>query len=457
MIVAGTDTVYSTGAYINPSTGIDPIVTVAYDAGSGARRWVGRYDGPEEGGEAYPWDSVLSPDGGTLYVAGSHTTAAPQRSTDAAVIAFDTGDGNIRWVASLGAEGSDAFRAVAVSPDGESVYAAGRLRGWPDADLLVAELDGATGAIRWTDTHAGSGGLDDEALDAALSPDGERLFVTGELDRRIDYQAQLERGDIITLAYDTEERTRLWTSVHDGPMGLRDEPANLAVSPDGRQVFVAGRQDADFYSGVYTEDIAVLAHDAATGARTWARSFDGPASSADEAEAVAVSPDGATVYVNGTMTVHEVVGPDRAMSLATSMVTLALGSSDGETTWSSVLDGPGQISEYGRDLAVSPDGRRVYATAISGPLWVASGVGNATLTDAPLDAATVAYDAADGSQVWIGRYNGGPGGSAPTRSSGMTLNPDGSRVFVLTTVNTPVLNPTRERRTAAYGTIAYES
>ncbi|HEX9823071.1 MAG TPA: PQQ-binding-like beta-propeller repeat protein [Actinomycetota bacterium] len=453
VIVAGADTVFSTGAYVDPLTGIDPIVTIAYDPATGARRWVARYEGPEEGGEAFPYDSTLAPDGGTLYVAGSHTTAAPDRRTNPVVVAFDAADGSIRWIASFDAS-PGRFRAVAVSPDGRSVLAAGSTL-VSNRDLLVAEIDAETGAIGWSDALSGPADEGDEALDLAVSSDGERLVVTGERDYHADYDLRFERGDIVTIGYDLRRGARDWVAVHDGPLGLRDYPAAVAVSPDGARAFVAATQDSDSYAGAGTDDIAVLAYDAATGGDIWTRTFDGSAS--DNAESLAVSPGGDLVYVQGTMTAREVQIPDRDVPLDQVVVVTALGSADGATGWSSVFDAPGRLTDIGRGLVVDPGGDRVYATAISGPVWAAGGVGSETVWDLPVDAATVAYDAHDGAQLWTGRYNGGTGGSAPTRSSGIAISPDGSRVFVLAAVNHPVFNPASERRNAAYGTIAYDA
>jgi len=450
MIVAGEAAVFSTGAYINPQTGIDPIVTVAYDAATGARRWVSRYEGPEEGGEAYPWDAALAPDGRTLYVAGSHTTAPPSRMISGVVVAFDADDGSIRWVTSTGA---GRLRAVDVSPDGGAVYAAGRA----GTDLFIAGLDPATGTIGWSDTYDGPESAGDEALDLAISPDGERLVVTGQRDYRADWQIQREWGDIVTLAYDIEQRSREWVASHDGPLGGRDTPAGIAVSGDGSRVVVAGTQDSAVMEGRYADDIVVLAYDAATGGIAWSVSRDGPASSLDWAESVGASPTGDLVFVTGALTTLEAANPEHDLSVEQAMVTTALRVSDGSEAWTTVLDTPGRLTEIGRDLAVAPGGERLYVTAMSGPLWAGAGVGSQTLSDLPVDAATIAYDTADGTQEWVARYNAATTGSDPVRPSSMAVAPDGSRVFVLASVNTPVFNPAAKRRTAAYATLAYDA
>src|SRR5438034_3558550 len=74
--------------------------------------------------------------------------------------------------------------------------------------------------------------------------------------------------------------------------------ADVAASPDGARVFVAGtvEQKGDF------GDIETVAYDAANGNELWAARYDGPAGGEDRAEAIVVSPDGSTVYTAGMAT-----------------------------------------------------------------------------------------------------------------------------------------------------------
>jgi outer membrane protein assembly factor BamB len=70
-------------------------------------------------------------------------------------------------------------------------------------------------------------------------------------------------------------------------------------------------------------------------------------------------------------------------------------------------------NQYGldtpEDMAVSPDGSRVYVTGIG-----------------PGDYATVAYDATTGSQLWLATYNG----HSTDFAWAIAVSPDGARVFV---------------------------
>src|SRR5207247_1481802 len=69
------------------------------------------------------------------------------------------------------------------------------------------------------------------------------------------------------------------------------------------------------------------------------------------------------------------------------------------------------------DIAVGPDGSRVYVTGVTG----LSQSGDLA------DYATVAYDAASGAQLWFSRYDSGAGyDSADT----IAVSPDGTRIYV---------------------------
>src|SRR5205814_2052507 len=84
--------------------------------------------------------------------------------------------------------------------------------------------------------------------------------------------------------------TRLWLSRFSSGQGTSDAPASMAVSPGGRRVFVTGfsvgTAPGDF------GDYATVAYDAQTGARLWARRYNGPGKGTDLATSVAVSPSG---------------------------------------------------------------------------------------------------------------------------------------------------------------------
>ena len=73
------------------------------------------------------------------------------------------------------------------------------------------------------------------------------------------------------IAYDAATGEEIWRSVFRG-LEFGAQASAIAVSPDGATVFVTGVTQ----SFATDEDVAVVAYDAETGARRWARTDDGP-------------------------------------------------------------------------------------------------------------------------------------------------------------------------------------
>ena len=101
-----------------------------------------------------------------------------------------------------------------------------------------------------------------------MSPDGSKVFVTGESGGSNGYD------DYATVAYDASTGAQLWAKRYNGPGNGDDSATALGVSPDGSKVFVTGLSTGST-SGYY--DYATVAYDASTGAKLWAKRYNGPA------------------------------------------------------------------------------------------------------------------------------------------------------------------------------------
>lgn len=206
--------------------------------------------------------------------------------------------------------------------------------------------------------------------------------------------------DMVTVAYDAASGTRLWTG---RCRGTNDDRAQaIAVDPNGALVYVTGYS----YRLATEFDYVTVAYDALSGSRVWSRRYTGPGAHGDFPKAMAVSPDGTRVFVTGS-------SYDPAVLYRYG--TIAYDAATGATLW-----GRRYVAGYGTDeaqaLGVSPDGTRVYVTGYSGKL----GHGN--------DYATVAYDATSGAKAWAARYNG-PGNDSDLADT-LAVSGDGTRVFV---------------------------
>ena len=166
---------------------------------------------------------------------------------------------------------------------------AGQSDGSGGFDYATIAYDAATGTQLWVKRYNGPENLGNVANALGVSPDGSRVFVTGES------IGSGSDSDYATVAYDAATGTQLWVTRYNGPDSRLDQANALGVSPDGSRVFVTGESlgsGSDF-------DYASVAYDAATGTQRWVRRFNGATNQGDIAHALGVSPDGSHVFVTG--------------------------------------------------------------------------------------------------------------------------------------------------------------
>ena len=385
--------------------GAHSYVVVAYDAASGHQAWARHYPTGSSIGFAHV---AVSPDGSKVFLGADRSWPGTQFSAD--VAAFDAATGAPLWISRFrGPENASGMFDIATSPDGATVY----LTGDSFAPTLLYEMitiayDASTGTRLWLarEPGLGSGGMQGFAV--AASPTGDRVFVTGS-----NYGGT-ESPNYVTVGYDAASGSKLWMTVYDGPGGGgSDYPRDVVVSPDGSRVFVTG-VSPKASGGV---DATTLALNAATGAQLWLDRFD--SGHADATNHAVVSPDGATVVVAGSTvvaleaatgaerwsatkrhlayggvavstdssTVYAAGGLAQPLLARESYMTKAFDIDTGAVLWQDQSDQ--SPCSYGYDLALAPDGSRVYVTGIVPDL--VSGCGSEFSTE---DFGTVAYSAA---------------------------------------------------------------
>lgn len=218
-----------------------------------------------------------SPDGRNLYAAGYD---------DRSLVSFgrDPATGALTFLGSLadGAGGGDKLSGatgVAVSPDGRNVY----VTAGADGSVTVFSRDSA-GAVTFVEAEQdGLTGSGEQPNLVAVSPDGKNVYVT------------TYNGDsVISFARDatTGALTKVDADV-DGVGGVDgiDQASDVVVSPEGKNVYVTGAED---------DAVTTFNRDKGTGQLTFADADVDDATGGNAlagAYALAISPDGRNLYV----------------------------------------------------------------------------------------------------------------------------------------------------------------
>jgi outer membrane protein assembly factor BamB len=384
---------------------------LAYAAG-GDEIWAERYDGP-----AHQWDAftqlAMSPDGSAVFITGE--SYSYDTSYDIETIAYDPASGAELWASRFDPVPGRAESPtdLVVSPDGQRLFVTGRTYFTGDPDqLLVFAYDAKTGALLWSrllgdpeDAYSG------QAI--AVSPDGDVVFVTGTANRPDD------NVNVITLAYDAADGATRWIRFFDGPDHDYDVAEAIQISPDGSQLFVVG------FAGPINVDTdwLVLSYVPSSGRRLWVNRIDGPGHAVDIPFSAAVRHQGDRLFVSGFVTVQD---HERG-------ATMGLDTESGAVVWQRTMVGLADGFGWTHGVIASPDGSRVYVTG---------DLPGVNMVDTMV---TAAYDAWTGNQVWTEPYVGPFGDGA--FGADLVVSPDGRRLYVAGTEYGPDSDD--------YATVAY--
>jgi hypothetical protein len=400
-----------------------PVAASAHPAGAcvptdRCERWVATYDRPSPGARPDQFATAVLAGATSVYTVLKDVAFRPDDPYSATaaevVVAYDRVTGATRWTTRRTQRAYLSPHEAALSPDGSRLYVtSAAYDGFPvgakDSWLVTTAYDTSSGAVLWSSVWDNRPDGTDSPKGIVVSPDGREVYVTGV--------TTTAGGDLdyVTIGYRNDGR-ELWSQVWTGPRaGGQDAPFGIAVTPDGSTVAVTGWSD-----GVvdYDGDFATVAYDVRHGHKArlaWVARYDGVGAHKSD-RAMAVAADGSHVYVTG----DSYAGTSGA---AYDYATVAYSVGSGAVDWTARWSG-------GRGGFNSP-----VAVAVAASRVVVTGQSSAASSDDGNDAGTVAMDAASGQRLWAASYG-------PARhddlARGLAMSPDGATAYVVT-MDTPLV------------------
>jgi outer membrane protein assembly factor BamB len=321
--------------------GDDLTEVVAFDAGSGTQLWQ-RFTG-SAGPVGQPGRILAAaPQASELYIAlDSSAGQAGLRIESWSLI-----DGSTLWERDLGVPGfQDQVAALALDPSGKRLAVAAtrrRVSGGPqNSDLLLVGVDTDAGQVLLAASF-GDPQQTEEARALAITPDGRRASILG--------QRGGPSGPLLVAEYDLAAGFN-WSRTIDAPGGLRAEQALYSLQ--ATTLVIAAEQGGGFAPQTVLQGLL-----GANGAPLWQRSLPGPGGA--EVADLALGADGLTVFSVGTSGLGLPNGARAFVAVHDAL--------DGAPLWQAAVDTPPPaagffLDDVGRGLALSDDGRSLFAAA----------------------------------------------------------------------------------------------
>ncbi len=382
---------------------------------------------------------AVSPDGKSVYAAAftaNGSVATLDRDTITGAITQPAGTAGC--VSNTGAgpcadgHGLGQPNEVAVSADGKSVYAASIM----SDDVVRLDRDTITGAITQPVgttgcvSNTGAGGCaDGHGLDApygvAISPDGKNVYVAAA------GTSAVARFDRNTTTGDLTQPAGTAGCVSDSGSGQcvnghgLKGARSVAVSPDGKSVYVAASDGfvARFNRNTTTGAITQPAGSAGCVSNT------GGGACADghglgSAEGVAISPNGRSVYV-ASFSGDSVVRFNR--NTTNGSLTQPAGTAGCISNTGTGPCADGHALDGADTVVVSSDGKNVYVTSNGGS---AAQSGAVVRLDRNTVTGAITEPAGHTACRSVGGSGGCGGGRGLQGAIGVTVSPDGTSVYV---------------------------
>ena len=313
------------------ATSANDITTIKYNS-SGQQQWVQRYNGPGNSDDGTNGTNAIAVDSsGNVYVTG---WSAGEANTDYVVIKYNS-NGDQQWAERYNGPGNDYDAPYGIALDSSgNVYVTGTSTGdGTGFDYTTIKFNN-DGQQQWAKSYNGTGNSYDAGLALAVDASGN-VYVTGVS------TAQNGLGDCVTIKYDTDGNQQ-WTKTYDGPANGNDYGNSVTIDGSGN-VYVTG-SSAGAKSG---QDYLTIKYDP-SGQQLWASTYSSPGSNWDEGRSVALDGSG-NVYVTGVLEYSE------GKSSTDDWGTIKYDSSGAEQ-WVRTYNGPASIADEAWSIAVDPNG-----------------------------------------------------------------------------------------------------
>ena len=310
-----------------------------------------------------PGDVVVTPDGGTLYVSGPANDAVTRYAVQAdGTLAYQgcvSNDGTGGACVNVPGTAFDAPAAMAVSPDGDSLYVAARV-----SNSVSHFAIGAGGALTFEACASdnGSGGSCGDIPGSsfgtpavlAVSPDGGALYAAASMSDTVTRFSLAAAGQMTYTGCASNAAAGTCVDLPGSPML---EPQGLAVAPGNASVHVVATSSDSLVdlSVSPSGDLGFIGCSSQSGsAGTCADLPD----VLDAPNSLAVSPDGRSLYANASVS-DSVARFDLAAGGAATFAGCLSNSGSGGLC----ADVPGAAFDRPADLAMNTAGSALYVTA----------------------------------------------------------------------------------------------
>jgi DNA-binding beta-propeller fold protein YncE len=280
---------------------------------------------------------------------------------------------------------------------------------------------------RYNGPGAAQDAIGDEGRGIALSPSGDRLYVTGAQNEGLGGTSTEFRfvSDFVTIAYDTATGAQLWRTAYHGPAVGDDMAEQVAVSPDGQRIYVAGESQApdrpDGTSG--GSEATTISYVAATGEQDWVARYRVPDSIRNNAVGTtSIAVQGSRVITSGTYQTRAGSGYE-VLAIDDDRV-----AHRGVLVWESTSAPDAFFHPARGGLAATPGGVFLAGTEPSTVSPPGTCPPQQTSGAADAEYATIKLDLLTGVRRWSRTYAGQTGGN--NGAFGLATDSGGSRVFV---------------------------